>query len=116
MKNLKRAINTNIRREFHSTKRRFFSIITLIFLGVFVFIGLKVSGNDIRMTALNYYEKINLADSFVISNIGISDEDINIIKEDKNIESYELSYMIDLVIKNSGDSIRIMSIPKKYRK
>lgn len=113
---MKRAINTNIRREFHSTKRRFFSIITLIFLGVFVFIGLKVSGNDIRMTALNYYEKINLADSFVISNIGISDEDINIIKEDKNIESYELSYMIDLVIKNSGDSIRIMSIPKKISK
>lgn len=107
----KRAINTNIKREFKESKSRFLSIVALIFLGVFVFIGLKVTGDDIRTTSLDYYKKYNLADSIVVSNYGLTKADREEIENLSYIKKAEFGYSADLMIKNKDESIRIFSFP-----
>lgn len=113
---MKKAVNTNIYREFRNTKKRLISIIVLIFLGVLVFVGLKSSGGDIRKTALDNIHKSNLADSFVMSNVGLDQFDIAIIKRNSNIEKLELVHSSDMMIKNSNDAIRVMNIPDEISK
>lgn len=112
----KYAIDINIKREFKDSKSRFISIIALIFLGVFVFMGLKVSGSNIRNTAMNYFKKYNLADSIVISNVGLENRDIKIVENYKNIKEVEPVHSEDLMLKNSEESIRVFSVPNKISK
>ncbi|MDY4560589.1 MAG: FtsX-like permease family protein [Peptostreptococcus porci] len=113
---MKKAVNTNIYREFRNTKKRLISIIVLIFLGVLVFVGLKSSGGDIRKTALDNIHKSNLADAFVMSNVGLDQFDIATIKRNSNIEKLELVHSSDMMIKNSNDAIRVMNIPAEISK
>ncbi|SFE43267.1 ABC transporter permease [Peptostreptococcus sp. D1] len=113
---MKKAVNTNIYREFRNTKKRLISIIVLIFLGVLVFVGLKSSGGDIRKTALDNIYKSNLADAFVMSNVGLDQFDISTIKSNSNIKKLELVHSSDLMIKNSNDAIRVMNIPAEISK
>ena len=113
---MKKAVNTNIYREFRNTKKRLISIIVLIFLGVLVFVGLKSSGGDIRKTALDNIHKSNLADAFVMSNVGLDQFDIATIKRNSNIEKLELVHSSDMMIKNSNDAIRVMNIPDEISK
>ncbi|GAF36082.1 hypothetical protein [Lentilactobacillus farraginis] len=60
---MKKALRKNIFREFRFSFARFISITMLLALGVFVLIGLKVTGPDMRTTGNNYYTAHKMADA-----------------------------------------------------
>jgi len=67
-----KILNKNILREFKFSIARFISIATLLALGVFILIGLKVTGNDMRQTANSYYTSHKMADAVIKSTSDIS--------------------------------------------
>ncbi|MFV0556269.1 MAG: FtsX-like permease family protein [Lactovum sp.] len=107
MKN--KTLNKNILRSISSSLGRFLSIFSLMLLGVFVFIGLKVAGPDMRATAEHFFEQQNLADFTVISSYGLDKSDQEIILNRQGLDEVEFGYFQDLIIKDSTIPVRIFS-------
>lgn len=69
-------------REIKKSKGRFLSMFAIITLGVSFFTGIKVASPVMKITADKYCDQNNLMDLTVISNLGLTDEDI---KEISNV-------------------------------
>ena len=72
---MKKTLHKNIRREFQFSFSRFLSVTLLLALGVFVLVGLKSTGPDMRMNANHYYQQHHLADAQLTSNFPLSKTD-----------------------------------------
>ena len=72
---MKKTLHKNIRREFQFSFSRFLSVTLLLALGVFVLVGLKSTGPDMRLTANHYYQQHHLADAQLTSNFPLSKTD-----------------------------------------
>ncbi|MGN1401608.1 MAG: FtsX-like permease family protein [Bacillus sp. (in: firmicutes)] len=99
---------------FHAITRslgRFLAIFSLMALGVFAFVGLKVTGPDMRSTAEVFFSENHLADLSVISSYGLDKSDQKIIESADQLAHVEYGYMKDVVIKDTAESIRIFSVP-----
>ena len=70
---------------------RFLSVSALLALGVFVLIGLNVTGPNMRKTAQIEYDKSNLADAKISSTIPISDETQRYFNDLKEIEKLNMA-------------------------
>lgn len=101
-----------ILREFMNSKARFFSIVIMIALGVFVLVGLKVTGPNMRSTGNNFFKQHHLADAVITSNYGITKEDEKWIKNLKNVDKVSFGYSTDALIQNSKSSVRIFSLSR----
>ncbi|TLG74166.1 FtsX-like permease family protein [Culicoidibacter larvae] len=105
----KSALNKDIVREIMRSKTRFLSILALIALGVFVFIGLKVTGPSMRNVADAYYQQYQLADMSVISTYGLDEDDQKAIDAVPGLKTAEYGYFTDALIDTDGHSARIFS-------
>lgn len=110
---MKKILWRNIFREFKFSIARFVSVTVLIALGVFVLVGLKNTGPDMRMTANEYYNQQNMADAVITSNTDISKSDQIYMKTLPNVKQIEFSTYQDAIIKNSGNAIRLNTISDK---
>ena len=98
----------DIRKSFGSSKGRFLSIMLLMMLGAFAFIGLKVTGPDMQTTATQYLKKHNTMDLSVIASYGFSDDDKEELDSIKNAD-VEYGYLTDVTVKDTDDAIRVFS-------
>lgn len=98
----------DIRKSFGSSKGRFLSIMLLMVLGAFAFVGLKVTGPDMQATASQYLKKHNTMDLSVIASYGFSDDDKEELDSIKNAD-VEYGYLTDVTVKNTDDAIRVFS-------
>lgn len=98
----------DIRKSFGSSKGRFLSILLLMMLGAFAFVGLKVTGPDMQATASQYLKKHNTMDLSVIASYGFSDDDKEELDSIKNAD-VEYGYLTDVTVKNTDDAIRVFS-------
>lgn len=98
----------DIRKSFGSSKGRFLSIMLLMMLGAFAFVGLKVTGPDMQATASQYLKKHNTMDLSVIASYGFSDDDKEELDSIKNAD-VEYGYLTDITVKNTDDAIRVFS-------
>ena len=98
----------DIRKSFGSSKGRFLSIMLLMMLGAFAFVGLKVTGPDMQVTASQYLKKHNTMDLSVIASYGFSDDDKEELDSIKNAD-VEYGYLTDVTVKNTDDAIRVFS-------
>lgn len=104
-----KTLNKNIFREFKFSIARFVSITTLLSLGVFILIGLKVTGNDMRSTASHYYESHKMADAVVKSNADISVSNQKKLKNLDHVKTIEFTKSLDGLIAGSNTSIRVQA-------
>ncbi|WP_225426588.1 hypothetical protein [Companilactobacillus hulinensis] len=104
-----KILNKNILREFKFSIARFISISILLALGVFILIGLKVTGNDMRQTANDYYSIHNMADAEIRSNANISEVDQKKLKKLDHLKAIEFTNSTDGLISGSNTSIRIQA-------
>lgn len=107
----KKTLNKEIRRSITGSLGRFISIFSLMLLGTFTFVGLKVSGPDMRATAEEFYRQHQLADLTVTSTLGLDETDQRLINETKGLKKAEFGYFQDLVIKGKESSLRLFSKP-----
>lgn len=107
----KKILWKDIRQSITGSWGRFLSIFCLMLLGTFVFVGLKVTGPDMRATAEDFYKKTNLADMTIVSNWGLDDTDRALIEKENKIKTIEYGYLKDVVVTNTDTSFRIFSAP-----
>ncbi len=89
---------------------RFLSVFFIVALGVGFFAGIKNTSKDMLFTAASYYKEQNLMDMKLVSTLGFTDEDIDILNNIKGIEQVEGNYYLDAL--DSSDVVRVMGMPK----
>lgn len=108
-----KAINRDILREISKTKSKFISIMIIMFLGVFIFVGLKETSPAMVNTYNKYTERHKMYDLRVSHNFGINDEDMKIINALDNVDLSESYFIKKLQITNSNEFVNIESLPEK---
>lgn len=88
---------------------RFIALVLLMLLGTFSFVGLKITGPDMRQTGLNYFNQTHLADMTVTSAYGLSQADQKTIAGQAQVKTVNYGYFTDAKIKGSTNSIRVFS-------
>jgi len=84
-----------------------------MFLGVFIFVGLKETSPAMVNTYNKYIERHKMYDLRVSHNFGINEEDMKIINALDNIDLSESYFIKKLQISNSNDFVNIESLPEK---
>ena len=84
-------------REIKQSKGRFIAIVLIIFLGTFLYVGVKATGPILNHSASTYVDEHNLADIQVTSTLGITDQDLKVAKESGiQVESgYQFYYVAE---------------------
>ena len=106
---MKKSLRMNLVREFQKSGARFFSLVVLVALGVFVLIGLKVTGSDMRQTANAYYRQHKLADAVLTSNVPLTHSEQQKLRHLPAVKQVEFSTYQDAVIPATRQAIRIES-------
>ena len=108
-----KAINRDILREISKTKSKFISIMIIMFLGVFIFVGLKETSPAMVNTYNKYIERHKMYDLRVSHNFGMNEEDMKIVNSMDNIDLSESYFIKKLQITNSNEFVNIESLPEK---
>ena len=108
-----KALNKDIIREISKTKSKFVSIMIIMFLGVFVFIGLKETTPAMVNTYNKTLEQHNIYDLRVTNDFGINDGDIDEIRKLENIDKLETYNKKNYKLENSTNSIDIETLSKE---
>ncbi|MGM0124403.1 hypothetical protein IGI37_001780 [Enterococcus sp. AZ194] len=100
-------------REIWQSKARFFSILGIIFLGVAFFVGIGATGPDMIATGDRYFKEHRLADTTLISTLGIVDKDIELIREQPEVAEVMPQYTKDVNITEKNSVIRFFGLNLK---
>ena len=108
MRKLYKEFFVSIRKSF----KRFLSITLIVLLGVGFFAGIRATSPDMKDTLSRYYKENNMYDIVLMSNYGISQDDISKIK-DKGYD-IEGSISFDVVVNNNDSlyAVKVMSYDK----
>ena len=93
---------------------RFISISVIIMLGTGFYLGLKESTPGMFYTADKYYDDSKLMDYKVTSTYGLTDEDIESLKNLENVKEVIATYSLDTMA--NGSSIRLHAIENEVNK
>lgn len=98
-------------KRLYTSKGRFLSIMLLMGLGAFAFVGLKVTGPNMQHSAQAYLEEQNTMDLSLIASKGLSDADK---KELNQLEDTQIEwgYLNDLTIADTTQALRVFSTPQ----
>lgn len=107
----KNRLFTDFMREVRHTYSRFLSILLLSALAVAFLVGLRATAPDMEYTADNYYDSHHLMDGYVMSTMGLTDEDIEALSQADRVEQVEGSWSVDATAVDSIVSMR--SMPEK---
>ena len=108
-----KALNKDIIREISKTKSKFLSIMIIMFLGVFVFVGLKETTPTMINTYNKTLEQHNMYDLRVTNNFGINNGDIEEIRKLGNIDKLETYNRKNYKLENSTNNIDIETLSKE---
>lgn len=100
---MKKALFKDSIKEIKKTHRRFISILLMAFLGVGFFAGIRASSPDMQKTIDNYYKAQNVYDIEVMSTLGLTNEDIEALKNINGITNVYATYSKDATI-SLGDT------------
>ncbi len=107
----KNRLLTDFLREIRRTYSRFLSILLLSALAVAFLVGLRATAPDMEYTADNYYDRTHLMDGYVISTMGLTDEDLQALSQAQGVEQVEGAWSVDATAVDSIVSLR--SVPEQ---
>lgn len=93
---------------------RFLSVFFIVALGVGFFAGIRNTSDDMLYTASSYYQEQNLMDLKLVSTLGFTDEDIELLKEINLVADVEGSHYVDCL--ESSNAIRVLGITSNINK
>ena len=103
-------------REIRKSLNRFISILCIVAIGTAFFVGLKSSAPDLGYTMDHYFDQYNIMDLEVFSTLGLTDEDIKIIKNMEEVDQVQPAYFTDAITNFNGTElvVRLHSMPQGY--
>ena len=103
------------RREILRTIFRYLSIVAIVALGVFFFVGVRAAGPDMRLTGETYFREIHFFDLHILCNYGLTDADVQALAEVEGIEAIAPGYSVDALVLREGNArvVRLLSLPKE---
>ena len=110
MKNRRKSILTvDLLREIKRSFERFLSIFAIVAIGVAFFAGIKATSSVMKASADAYYDKYNLMDLRIVSNFGLTDDDLLAINKVDGVKaSYATSTMTVLTSKDNDEYVMII--------
>lgn len=107
-----RATGRDTLRTIRRSLSQYLSIALIIAIGVAFFAGLTSSGSDMRLTADKYYADTNTQDMQVLSTLGFSETDLDLIRAIDGVEQVVGSYFVDcLTISPDNFLTHVISLP-----
>lgn len=103
-------------REIKNSLPRFISIMIIVFLGVFVLIGLISTGKVMRNTINNKIGELNQEDIKVSVPIGLEEKDREIIENQEDIKELEYGYDKDVFLEGDPTVIKVLNMPYEISK
>lgn len=85
-------------KEIKNTFKRFLSILLVVLLGVGFFAGIKATSPDMKKTIDKYFDDEDIMDIQVISTLGLTDEDINTLKNVEGVKKVVGGYSQDAIV------------------
>ena len=108
----KKALRKDFYMEIRRSLGRFMSIFFIVAIGCSFFSGIRASEPDIRYSGDAYFDEKNMMDIEVISTLGLTDDDLQAIKDVDGVSAAEGSYSVD-VLCSEGDNqiaVHVMSL------
>lgn len=96
---MKKALLKNSFKEIKTSYKRFISILLIALLGVGFFAGLRATSPDMVDTIDKYYKEQNVYDIQIMSTLGLTDSDMDAIKNIENVENVYGTYSEDILVK-----------------
>lgn len=108
----KTALQKDFRREIKNSLGRFLSIFFIVAIGVAFFSGIRAAEPDMRYSGDVWLDQKNLMDIQVISTLGLTEEDIEALKDVEGIEAVEGGYSVDVLTTNGENQevLHVMSL------
>ena len=103
-------LTTDAVREIRFTFSRFLSILVLSALAVAFLAGLRTTAPDMEYTADNYYDRTHMMDGYVISTLGLTQEDLDALAQEAGIQEVEGGMSLDATARDAIVSVR--SLPE----
>ena len=104
-----KALHKDFRMEIRKSKARFISIFMIVALGVAFFSGIQASSPDMRYSGDSYYEAAGLMDLKVQGTLGLTDRDVNAIRELDGVEEAEGAWGTDVMC-GSDDALKVLHL------
>ncbi len=110
---MKSAFNINILRSIKDSLGRFVAIAGIVALGCGFYAGLRMTAPDMDMTADAYYDQTDLMDIRVVSTLGLTDADLQALREVPGVQAVEGGYETDVMVTLNDEqyAMRIHSLP-----
>ena len=105
VKKLKTALFKDGIKEIVKSYKRFISILLIVLLGVGFFAGLRAASPDMKATVDQYFDDLNVMDIQVVSTLGLTDDDVEAIKNVQSVEDAEGSYQADAIVKIDEEEV-----------
>ena len=86
---------TDAVREVRNTRSRFLSLLVLSALAVCFLAGLRATAPDMKETGDLYFDQQRLMDLRVVSTLGLTEEDVELLARQEGVEEAEGAYTID---------------------
>ena len=98
-------------REITYSWGKFISIVLIILLGSLLYVGIRATGPDLDNSADRYFAQQNLGDLNVTSTLGLTNKDLSLIRNDKNVKTAEPNHMVT-VKKSQNQVVQVYSYSK----
>ncbi len=111
-----KTYSKTVLRTIKGTFSRFLAIFAIVALGVGFLAGLLSSPEDMRISADAYYDDTNMYDLRIVSSMGLTEDDLELVRQTEGVEAVLPVRDTDLVLlSNDGDSYtsRIHTLPKE---
>lgn len=109
---MKKSLIKNTFREIKNSKARFFSIMAIIALSCGFYCGIKATAPSMVHMADNYYQRTNLMDYRLVSNVGFETSDLDAVKNLDEVTYAEAGYFADVLsdYHNSAHEVRLIAV------
>ncbi|HIT31444.1 MAG TPA: FtsX-like permease family protein [Candidatus Enterenecus stercoripullorum] len=104
----KNRLATDAAREIRFTFSRFLSILVLSALAVAFLAGLRTTAPDMEYTADNYYDRTHMMDGYVLSTLGLTQEDLDALAQAGGVTAVEGGKSLDATAQDAIVSVRSM--------
>ena len=114
----KRAIRKDLYMEIRKSMGRFLSMFLIVAMGVAFFSGIRAAEPDMRYSGDAYFDRQALMDIRVISNLGLTNNDVAALEEIETVELAEPGYSADVLVeaRENQKILHVSSILNDFNK